>query len=106
MITLTEKAVAQIKEISAAEEIGHTTVRIGVKGGGCAGYMTDMSFDDQVKDTDEIFEQDGVKVVVDMMSIHYLEGTQIDYVQSLMGAGFKFNNPNVQHSCGCGKSWA
>ena|SRR5271154_3051795 len=106
MITITAKAIEQIKEISEAEGIGHTTIRVGVKGGGCAGFMTDMNFDDQMNETDEVIEQDGVKVVVDMMSFQYLDGTEIDYVQSLMGAGFKFNNPNVQHSCGCGKSWA
>lgn len=106
MFTITEKAVAQIKEIAEAEGIGHTTVRVGVKGGGCAGYMTDLTFDDQINETDELFEKDGVRVVIDMMSIQYLDGTEMDYVTGLTGSGFKFNNPNAQSTCGCGKSWS
>lgn len=105
MITITDAAVAKMKEIAEAEGLV-PQVRVGVKGGGCAGYMTDMFFDEQVNEGDEIFEKDGVKVVVDMMSIQYLDGTEIDYQDGLMGAGFKFNNPNAQNSCGCGKSWA
>jgi iron-sulfur cluster insertion protein len=106
MITITAKAVEQIKELSEAEGIGYNIVRIGVKGGGCAGYMTDMAFDDQIQDTDEVIEQNDVKIVIDMISFQYLDGTEIDYVEGLTGAGFKFNNPQAQHTCGCGKSWA
>lgn len=106
MITLTTLAVAKVKEISEAEGIGHYNVRVGVKGGGCAGYMTDLSFDDQMTETDEIIEQDGVKIIIDMISIQYLEGTTIDYLEGLVQSGFTFKNPNAQSTCGCGKSWA
>ena len=105
MITITEKAVAKVKEISEAEGIGHTIIRVGVKGGGCAGFVTDIFFDDQIKDTDEIIEQDGVKIIVDMISMQYLENTEIDYADGLMGGGFVFKNPNSKGSCGCGKSF-
>jgi iron-sulfur cluster assembly accessory protein len=106
MITITDEAVAQIKEISESEGIGHTIIRVGVRGGGCAGYVNDLGFDDQITETDQVFEKDGVKIVIDEMSIQYLDNTEIDYVSGLMGAGFKFNNPNSKGSCGCGKSWA
>jgi iron-sulfur cluster insertion protein len=106
MFIITDIAAEKIKEIAEAEGIGHTTVRVGVKGGGCAGFLTDLAFDDQIEETDEVFEKNGIKVVIDAMSIQYLDGTEMDYVDGLTGAGFKFNNPNVQNSCGCGKSWA
>jgi iron-sulfur cluster insertion protein len=106
MITITDKAVEKLKEISEADEIGHFVVRVGIKGGGCAGYMTDMFFDDMIKDTDEIIEKGGVKIIVDEMSFQYLDGTDIDYEEGLMGSGFRFANPNKTGSCGCGKSFS
>lgn len=105
MITITDKAIAKIKEISEAEGIGHTTVRIKVLGGGCSGFTYDMEYEDKVGDLDEIVEQDGVKVVVDPVSVQYLENVSIDYGDGLMGGGFKFNNPDVKGSCGCGHSF-
>jgi iron-sulfur cluster insertion protein len=105
MITITETAVAKIKEISEAEGLGHTTIRIKVKGGGCAGFSYDMEYEEQINELDEIVEQDGVKVVVDPVSFQYLANVAIDYVDSLMGGGFKFDNPDVKGSCGCGSSF-
>lgn len=105
MITVTAEAVAKIKELSEAEGIGHTKVRIKVIGGGCAGFTYDMGYDDQIGELDEVIEQDGVTVVVDPMSFQYLADVNIDYVTGLMGAGFKFNNPGAKHSCGCGHSF-
>lgn len=105
MITITIKAIEKIKEISEAEGIGHTTVRIGVKGGGCAGFRFDLNFDDQIRDLDQIIEQDGVKLVCDQISLQYLEDASIDYIESLLGAGFKFNVPKAKGSCGCGSSF-
>jgi len=104
MIHLTEKAAKQIKEISDAEGIGHLTVRVKVVGGGCAGFSHDMYYDDQVTDMDETFDVDGVKIVVDPLSFQYLDEVTIDYVESPIGAGFKFLNPNVKGTCGCGSS--
>lgn len=105
MITVTDLALAKIKEIAESEGIEKLTVRVGVKGGGCAGFTTDMVFDENISDTDQIFEYDGVKIVIDMISIGYLEGTEIDYIEGLVQSGFKFNNPQAEHTCGCGKSW-
>lgn len=106
MITLTEIAVAKIKEISEADGIGHTTVRISVKGGGCAGFMYDMYYEDrEPSEMDEVIEQDGVKVLVDPISLTYMENITLDYVDGLMGSGFKFINPDVKASCGCGHSF-
>jgi iron-sulfur cluster insertion protein len=106
MITITEKAVAAVKRLSEAEGIGHFTVRVKVKGGGCAGMTQDMYFEDQefVSEADEITEQDGVRVVIDPLSMQYLDGMTVDFVEGPYSSGFKFENPNVKGSCGCGSS--
>lgn len=104
MIHLTEKAANKIVEISESEGIGHTTVRVKVLGGGCAGFTQDMTFDDQVSDMDEVIELDAVKVICDPLSFQYLDEVSIDWVDGPIGAGFKFINPNVTGSCGCGSS--
>lgn len=105
MIYLTEKAAKQLKVFSDEQAIGHYIVRVKVMGGGCAGFEYDMGFDDTVGELDEVFELDGVKIVCDPMSMQYIEGTVIDYVEGLMGVGFKFNNPTAKGSCGCGHSF-
>lgn len=108
MITLTDVAVAKVKEISEAEGFGHTKIRIKVIGGGCAGFRYDMEFlenADAVGEVDEVVEQDGVTVVVDPVSFQYLSNVNLDYVDGLMGAGFKFNNPDAKGGCGCGHSF-
>jgi iron-sulfur cluster insertion protein len=105
MISLTGIAVSKLKEMSESDGIGHLTIRVGVKGAGCSGFMTDMFFDDQIKDTDVVFNFDDVKIIVDEVSFQYLDGTVIDYIEGLMSSGFKFNMPNIQGTCGCGKSW-
>ena len=104
MISLTEKAAKKIEEISNGDGIGHYTIRVKVIGGGCAGMTNDIYFDDQISDTDEVSELDGVKVVADFLSFQYLDGTVIDFIETDMGGGFKFLNPNVKGSCGCGSS--
>lgn len=105
MIALTEKAAKQIRTIADEECIGYYIIRVKVKGGGCAGFEYDLGFDDQINETDEVFELDGVKVICDPMSMQYVEGTVIDYGDSLMGSGFTFNNPTAKASCGCGHSF-
>lgn len=104
MITVTPKAIEKIKEISEAEGIGHNCIRIKVLGGGCAGMTNDITFDDLISDVDEVFETDGVKLIVDPLSFQYLDSTEIDFMEHSYSSGFKFNNPNVKNSCGCGKS--
>lgn len=106
MIHLTEKAAKQVEALSNDLGIGHRIVRVKVIGGGCAGFSYDMCFDDQIGDLDEVTELDGVKVVCDPMSLQYMEEVVIDWVEGPTGAGFKFLNPNVTGTCGCGSSFS
>ncbi len=108
MIQVTEKAALKIKEIADSEGIGHYTTRIRVVGGGCAGFTYDMYYEDKVSEMDETVEftdyYGTVKVVIDPLSFQYLEQVTVDYVDGPFGAGFKFLNPAVTGSCGCGSS--
>lgn len=106
MITITKVAIDKIKEFAEAEGIGHTSIRLKVIGGGCAGMTNDMTFNDKINEMDEVFETDDVKIIVDPLSMQYLEGTEIDYVDRQYDSGFKFINPNVKGSCGCQKSFS
>jgi iron-sulfur cluster insertion protein len=106
MITITEKAIKAVKSISDDEGIGYYIVRLKVKGGGCAGFTYDMYFDDLINEADEVIETDGIKVVVDPLSVQYLEGVTVDFVDDTYGRGFKFINPNATGSCGCGSSFS
>jgi iron-sulfur cluster insertion protein len=106
ILGLTDKAAEKVKEIQAAEGIDATYgLRLRVVGGGCSGFAYDLYFD-QVTEGDRTFESHGVKLVVDVMSLQYLAGTSVDYVEGLQGAGFKFLNPNVKSTCGCGSSFS
>ncbi|HEU4731988.1 MAG TPA: iron-sulfur cluster insertion protein ErpA [Kofleriaceae bacterium] len=106
MVMITPVAAAKVNEIRDAEGIEtQMALRLRVVGGGCAGFSYDLYFDEAVE-VDRQFEIQGVKVVVDEMSLMYLVGTEIDYVEGLQGAGFKFNNPNVKSTCGCGSSFS
>ena len=104
MITITDKAATKVQEIATAEDLAGQGLRLRVVGGGCAGFSYDLYFDNPTE-VDQQFEVSGVKVVVDEMSLMYLVGTSIDYIEGLQGAGFKFNNPNVKSTCGCGSSF-
>ncbi len=108
MITLTEKAAEKVKEIIAAEAdlTPDHALRVRVIGGGCSGFSYDLFFEDETTDFDQMFETQGIRVFVDMMSAQYLEGTEIDYVDGLHGAGFKFQNPTAKSTCGCGSSFS
>ncbi len=106
MITLTDKASEKVREIQSAEGLGGQGLRLRVIGGGCSGFSYDLFFDDETTDMDERFESHGINLYVDQMSYQYLEGTQIDYVEGLYGAGFKFNNPSAKSTCGCGSSFS
>jgi iron-sulfur cluster insertion protein len=106
MITITEKAAGKVKEIAQAESLDGQGLRLRVVGGGCSGFSYDLYFEDKLGEMDEEFESNGVKLYVDPMSFQYLEGVEIDYVEGLHGAGFKFNNPNSKGSCGCGSSFS
>lgn len=106
MVHITPVAAAKVNEIRDAEGIEpNMALRLRVVGGGCAGFSYDLYFD-EVAEVDRAFAIQGVQVVVDEMSLMYLVGTEIDYVEGLQGAGFKFNNPNVKSTCGCGSSFS
>jgi iron-sulfur cluster insertion protein len=106
MIVLTEKAAEKVREIAEAESLLGQGLRVRVVGGGCAGFSYDFYFEDKVGEMDEQFESRGVQIYIDPLSFQYLEATEIDYVEGAHGAGFKFNNPNVKGSCGCGSSFS
>ena len=102
-ISLTEIAAKKVKEIQNAETEKDMSLRVKVQGGGCSGFSYDLFFD-KSQEGDLKIESNGVQIVVDELSIQYLDGTTIDYVETLQGAGFKFDNKNVKSTCGCGSS--
>ncbi len=104
-IVLTAKAVEMVKAAIAQEGLEGHGIRVGVMGGGCAGFQYSMDFEKEPRPDDLQFEQDGVKLYLDPMSSMYLQGVTVDYVVGLQGAGFKFNNPNAKSTCGCGSSF-
>ena len=107
MISLSQRASEKVKEIQQAEGLTGQSLRVRVIGGGCSGFTYDLFFDDEFNnDFDERLESQGVPLFVDMMSLTYLEGTEIDYVEGLHGAGFKFLNPTAKSTCGCGSSFS
>ena len=106
-IMLTEKAKDKVKEILLDQPETFAGLRIQVVGGGCSGFQYRMGFDKNYNDqNDSIFEFDGLKVFIDKSSLLYMDGSEVDYIEGLHGAGFKFNNPNVSGSCGCGSSFS
>ncbi len=107
MISVTENAVRRIIELKTEEGKNDAhNIRVSVKGGGCSGLMYDLGFDETVKDTDEIFEDRGVKILIDKKSMLYLLGTTLDFSDGLNGKGFQFINPNASRTCGCGESFS
>jgi iron-sulfur cluster assembly protein len=107
MITVTEKAKEKIISLRLEEgKVGQNNVRVLVKGGGCSGLMYDLNFDDDIKPADQIFEDKGIKILVDKKSLLYLLGTPLDFSDGLNGKGFQFINPNATRTCGCGESFA
>lgn len=106
MLRITPGAATKVNEIRSAEGIENSmALRLRVVGGGCAGFSYDLYFDEPAE-VDRQFEVAGVRCIVDEMSLMYLVGTEIDYVEGLQGAGFKFQNPNVKSTCGCGSSFS
>ena len=106
MINLTSVAADKVKEIMNLQSPVPVALRVAVVGGGCYGFQYHMAFENQTNDSDEVLDFDGLKVAVDQMSSMYLDGVEIDYIETLEGAGFKFNNPNVKSTCGCGSSFS
>ncbi|HEX6387841.1 MAG TPA: iron-sulfur cluster insertion protein ErpA [Solirubrobacteraceae bacterium] len=105
-ISFTEKGAEKVSEFLASQGEAATAaaLRVGVRGGGCSGFQYQLAFDEQ-RDGDVVFEDHGLKILVDQQSLSYVDGSQIDYVDSLQGAGFQVVNPNVTAACGCGSSF-
>ena len=106
MISLTPQAVKEAKRLMAEQNQPNLALRVGVKGGGCSGFSYAMGFDAEQREMDEVFEQDGIKVVCDPKSHLYLDGITIDFKNDLTEGGFRFINPNAKGSCGCGSSFS
>src|ERR1700751_4050363 len=105
-ITLTSNATAKVKEIMAQQSPVPAGLRIGVVGGGCSGFSYSMQFENGAGMMDKTFDMDGLKVFVDATSVMYLNGCIVDYVETLEGACFRFENPNVKSTCCCGSSFS
>ena len=106
-VVLTPRAVEAVKETRSREGLSDAhALRLSVVGGGCSGFSYQLTFDEHVQPEDLVREFDGVRVVVDPTSAQYLVGTQVDFVSSLHGGGFKFSNPKATHTCGCGSSFS
>jgi iron-sulfur cluster assembly accessory protein len=105
MIQLTPTAIGKVKEILGAQEPAPAGLRIAVVGGGCSGFSYSMAFETAPGLLDKTYEFEGLKVFIDQASMLYLDGAQVDYVESMEGSGFKFNNPQVKSTCGCGSSF-
>lgn len=107
-VILSESAAREVKNIIQSQELDTEKVRlrVGVKGGGCSGFSYVLDLTENKKDTDEEFEQHGVRIICDPKSLLYLNGTTVDFRDEIMGRGFVFSNPNATTSCGCGSSFA
>ncbi len=105
MLTLTEVAATKVAEFLGKHDRPEALLRVRVVGGGCSGFQYQLALDDESRDGDQVIEQNGVRMLVDERSLPYLNGTEIDYVEDIMGAGFRFNNPNAVSACGCGESF-
>jgi iron-sulfur cluster assembly protein len=102
MVTLTAIAAEKVRGFLTGQETAG--LRVGVRGGGCSGFQYALALDEP-KPEDQVFDVDGIKIIVDEASLHYVDGSEVDYTESLMGSGFQVNNPNVVASCGCGSSF-
>jgi len=105
LITVTPKAAEKIAEFMKEEDENAEYLRVYVQGGGCSGLSYGMGFEKAPEEDDLVIEESGVKIIVDSYSIDHLKGANVDYIESLMGSGFKINNPNVTKSCSCGHSF-
>ena len=104
-VRLTDRAAKRIAKI-LQEEPGSSSLRVAVTGGGCSGFQYDFCFDDATGDDDLVIARDGARVLIDSVSLDFLKGAEIDFVEEMIGAAFKINNPNATSSCGCGTSFS
>jgi len=105
MVTLSDIAADKVRGFLASQESeGEVGLRVGVRGGGCSGFQYALALDER-RDDDNVFDHGGIHILVDPASLQYVDGSQVDYTESMMGSGFEVNNPNVVASCGCGSSF-
>ena len=104
-VDLTPAAANAVQELLAKRDLGDLALRVFVSGGGCSGFQYGMALEDNIRESDIVSEQNGVKLVIDEISINYLDGAKVDYVDEVMGSGFKIENPNAVSTCGCGSSF-
>ena len=105
MVTITEKAADKVKELMNGQaDEPQAGLRVAIRGGGCSGFQYALAFDEQRED-DQVFEQNDIRILIDSQSIQFVDGSEVDYVEGLQGAGFAVNNPNVVAACGCGQSF-
>ncbi len=104
-ITLTSAAADAVRELLTKRDLEGYALRVFISGGGCSGFQYGMALEENIRDNDLVSEQHGVKIVIDEVSINYLTGATVDYVDELMGSGFKIENPNAVSTCGCGSSF-
>jgi iron-sulfur cluster assembly accessory protein len=104
-ITLTPAAATAVQELLSKRDLGDLALRVFVSGGGCSGFQYGMALEDNIRETDIVSEQHGVRLVIDEISINYLDGATVDYIDEVMGSGFKIENPNAVSTCGCGSSF-
>ncbi len=105
-VTLTEKAAKRVAELASAEGDPNLKLRLAVSGGGCSGFQYGFTFDEEVKADDHVFETDGVQLLIDEISLEFLAGAEVDFVEELIGSSFQVRNPQATSSCGCGTSFA
>ena len=105
MVQITERAIGKVKEIMGSQDPSPSGLRISVVGGGCSGFSYSMAFENTPNILDKTYTYGGLKIFVDQASLLYLDGAEVDFVETLEGSGFKFNNPQVKSTCGCGSSF-
>lgn len=105
MVTLTDTAAGKVKELlNGQAETDQAALRVAVRGGGCSGFQYALAFDEQ-RENDQVFTYQDIKLLIDAESLPFVDGSEVDYVEGLQGAGFAVNNPNVVAACGCGQSF-
>jgi len=105
-VLISESAARRIKEIMASESDAKSMLRIAVQGGGCSGFQYGFTFDDQRNEDDLVVTRDGATLLIDAVSLNYMAGAEVDFVEDLAGAAFQIRNPNATSKCGCGSSFA
>lgn len=106
VISITPVAVEKVKALLVEKELTDYGLRVFIAGGGCSGFQYGMAFENNPRESDTIQESDGVKIIIDPMSLPYIQGASIDFVDNLMGGGFRIDNPNAVSTCGCGSSFS